>query len=238
MYLHWWIFLLGAGILISYSLVYLTEWKHPKYRQVGQVHTTKHYLQGLMKMSFSLITGWLFSSYLFALSHRIPGAFQIIFPGRFLIRFTGSFILIDLLMYGWHRINHVFSKLWKFHRLHHEEKQLNVFSTFNFHPKEILLSTGWRLILLPLLGIEPSALLFYNLAFFSVILFHHSNVRLKYSTDKLVEAMLVSPDMHHVHHSVIIEESNSNYGSVFSLWDRLFGTHRHAEKRPIIFGVE
>lgn len=237
MYTHWWIFVLGAVILLSYSVVYLLEWKHPNYLQYGHVHSASKYRQGLMKLSFSLLTGWLFASYLFGVSKLFPGLLYLLFPRMFIIRFLMGFALLDLTMYAWHRINHVYSPLWNYHRLHHEEKQLNVFSTFQFHPKEILLSTAWRLILLPLLGIEPAALLWYHTIFFSVILFHHSNIRLSRSFDILVASLIVSPDMHHVHHSVNIDESNSNYGSVFSFWDRIFRSHKTAKIRPITFGV-
>lgn len=142
----------------------------------------------------------------------------------------GSFglglILIDLWMYVWHRLNHNVPFLWRFHAVHHADKEMDATSAVRFHTGEIILSGTARLLVLPLLGITLPMLLIYELILLPVILFHHSNVRVARPVDGIVRAIIVTPWMHWVHHSVIRDETNSNYGSVLSIWDRLFHSFR------------
>ena len=237
MYLQWWILLLAALMITAYSIIYFLEWKHPRYMLPHVHHSVKLWLQGCLNTSASAFTSFLFASYLFFISKHFTGLFGGITDNVWL-HFILSFIFLDFIIYWWHRINHIFSGLWKFHVLHHKEQELNVFSTFHFDPKEILISTSWRLILLPLMGIAPAALLIYNAVFFSVILFHHSNFKLSFFWDKLLSKVIVTPGLHHLHHSVKLKESNSNYGSVFSFWDKIFGSHTEWKKQEIRYGVD
>ncbi len=195
-----------------------------------------HWFKGCVTITGSIITGWLFASYLFFISHYFTGFFGWVTQNIWLQRLF-SFLFLDGIMYAWHRINHLVPSLWKYHELHHREEELNVFSTFHFHPKEIMISTAWRCLLLPLMGIEPAAMLTYNLLFFTVILFHHSNVNISYRWDKFLQLFIVSPGLHHVHHSVIMQESNSNFGSLFSFWDRIFGSHTTYKNQKIKYGA-
>lgn len=142
------------------------------------------------------------------------------------IQFVIGLVLVDLWMYAWHRINHSVPLLWRFHAVHHSDREMDATSAVRFHTGEIVFSGIARLLVLPLLGISLPMLLVYELLLLPVILFHHSNLRVARSADGALRAVIVTPWMHWVHHSVRREETNSNYGSVLSVWDRLFGSFR------------
>lgn len=147
------------------------------------------------------------------------------------IQFVIGLVLVDLWMYWWHRINHSVPLLWRFHAVHHSDREMDATSAVRFHTGEIVFSGIARLLVLPLLGVSLPMLLVYELLLLPVILFHHSNLRVGRSADGALRAVIVTPWMHWVHHSVRREETNSNYGSVLSVWDRLFGSFR---LRPIV----
>ncbi len=146
-------------------------------------------------------------------------------------------LLIDLYMYFWHRLNHRWALLWRFHAFHHADTQLNASSAFRFHPIELLISFAFRWALFPLLGIELAAVLVYGFVFFPIVLLHHSNIKLSPRVERCLAWCIVSPHIHQSHHSEKIEESNANYSSVLSLWDRLFGTLRLAKQETLLFGI-
>ena len=137
-----------------------------------------------------------------------------------------ALLLFDLWMYSWHRINHVVPFLWRFHRMHHSDRAMDTSTGVRFHPGEIVLSSFARLLVLPLLGISIEQLVAYEMILLPVICFHHSNLRLPRWVDYGLAWVMVSPAVHRVHHSQIVRETNSNYGSVLSCWDRLAGTLR------------
>lgn len=142
-----------------------------------------------------------------------------------------AFILFDLWMYVFHRANHQVPFLWRFHRAHHTDNQVDVTSALRFHFGEITISSLFRLILIPLLGMSLGQLFLYEICLQPVILFHHSNVALPEKWDRLMRALIVSPNMHRLHHSELRPETDSNYSSVFSCWDRLAKTFR---RRPTL----
>lgn len=137
-----------------------------------------------------------------------------------------ALLLLDLWMYAWHRLNHHVPLLWRLHSVHHSDAEMDASSASRFHTGEIVLSSLARLLVLPLLGVTPLQLLTYELLLQPVILFHHSNLRIAPRLDRMLRAVLVTPWMHWVHHSRHQPETDSNFASVFSWWDRLFGTFR------------
>lgn len=140
-----------------------------------------------------------------------------------------AILLLDLWMYLWHRLNHKVPLLWRLHSVHHSDAELDASSASRFHTGEIVLSSLARLAVLPLLGVTPAQLLLYELILQPVILFHHSNVRLPARLDQALRTVIVTPWMHWVHHSRYRPETDSNFASVFSFWDRLFGSFRLRE---------
>ena len=135
-------------------------------------------------------------------------------------------LLFDLWMYAWHRANHRIGFLWRFHRMHHSDPALDASTGVRFHPGELILSSIARLAVLPLLGMSLWHLAVYEAILLPVILFHHSNVRFPRWLDLGLLRLIVTPAMHRVHHSRWQPETDSNYGSVFPWWDRVFGSFR------------
>jgi sterol desaturase/sphingolipid hydroxylase (fatty acid hydroxylase superfamily) len=142
---------------------------------------------------------------------------------------VGAVVLFDAWMYGWHRANHVLPILWRFHRMHHTDPDLDVTSAVRFHPGEILLSTGLRLGVLALLGMSLPLLVLYETVLTPVIQFHHSNVRIPERLDRWLRVLIVTPRMHRIHHSELRSEHDGNYASIFSFWDRLCASYKRRE---------
>lgn len=135
-----------------------------------------------------------------------------------------GFLAMDLTFYAWHRANHEVPFLWRFHAAHHVDPDLDVTTSFRFHPGEIALSAGFRVVQLGLLGIPASVLLVYEAVFLGGTVFHHSNLRLPVRLERVLHAVLVTPRMHGVHHSQVLAETNANYSVVLPWWDHLFRT--------------
>ena len=144
----------------------------------------------------------------------------------FLLETILIILLIDLWMYVWHRLNHQTDFLWRFHSIHHSDPALDVTTAWRFHYVEIVLSELLRFPVFILIGAEIQDLLLYSMVMTLVIEFHHSNVSIPSSADRLLRAIIPTPLMHRIHHSVVRSEHDSNYGSMLSFWDRLFGSFR------------
>ena len=153
-------------------------------------------------------------------------------------RWAAAIILFDLWMYAWHVANHKAPLLWRFHQVHHADGELDASSALRFHTGEIALSSVARLAVVPLLGMTVEQLLVYEMILQPVILLHHSNVRFPPAVDYALRWLIVTPRIHWVHHSKIRRETDSNYSSIFSLWDRLFRTLRWHDPRTIELGLE
>jgi len=136
-----------------------------------------------------------------------------------------AILLLDLLIYAQHVVFHAVPILWRLHRVHHADQEIDVSTGLRFHPIEILLSMLIKMAAVALLGAPVAAVLLFEMLLNGMAMFNHSNVRLPPSLDVLLRYLLVTPDMHRVHHSVLPRETNSNYGFNLSLWDRLFGSY-------------
>jgi sterol desaturase/sphingolipid hydroxylase (fatty acid hydroxylase superfamily) len=149
-----------------------------------------------------------------------------------------AFVLFDLWMYLWHMANHRIPFLWRFHRTHHSDLEVDATTALRFHTGEIVFSSLLRCIIIPLLGIKFHQLLIYELCLQPVILFHHSNVALPEKIDRIFRTVIVTPNMHRIHHSQERFETDSNYSSIFSFWDRLARTFRkRADTRTLRYGL-
>ena len=161
-----------------------------------------------------------------------------VLPGPEAVGIGVALVAFDGWMYLWHRANHAWPLLWRFHRLHHGDRAMDATTTVRFHPAEIAVSTLLRLAVLPILGLTIEHLLLYEVILFPVILFHHSNVRFPEKADRVMRAVLVTPAMHRVHHSKRRIETDSNYGSVLSIWDRLGRSfRRRRDGSAVEFGL-
>ncbi|MDB6017294.1 MAG: Fatty acid hydroxylase [Pedosphaera sp.] len=153
-------------------------------------------------------------------------------------RLMAAFLLFDVWMYWWHRLNHRIPFLWRFHRTHHSDTTMDVTTASRFHFGEILFSACLRLPVILLLGLRIEELLLYEMALFAVVQLHHANISLPAKLDALLRSLIVTPNLHKVHHSRLPMETNSNYSSLFSFWDRCFRTFQlRADPRTITFGL-
>ncbi|MFW1952301.1 sterol desaturase family protein [Acinetobacter beijerinckii] len=139
-------------------------------------------------------------------------------------------ILLDVAIYAQHVIFHAVPWLWKFHRVHHADPDFDVSTGVRFHPIEILLSMLIKFAVIILLGIPAIAVLIFEILLNATAMFNHSNLRLSHNVDKWVRWLVVTPDMHRVHHSIDYSEMNRNFGFNLSCWDRLFGTYTDQPK--------
>jgi sterol desaturase/sphingolipid hydroxylase (fatty acid hydroxylase superfamily) len=154
-------------------------------------------------------------------------------------QFIGAFLLVDIWTYWWHRFNHVVPFLWRFHRMHHSDPEMDVTTATRFHVGEIILSSIIRLFLIPIVGIPIGVLILFDVVQLPIISFHHANIQLPKALDRIVAWFVVTPFMHKVHHSRIKRETDSNYSSLLSLWDRVFGSFVQREEcREIQFGLD
>ena len=137
-----------------------------------------------------------------------------------------SVIVLDLAIYLQHVLFHAVPALWRLHRMHHSDLDFDVTTGLRFHPIEIVLSMGIKLALVLVLGPPAIAVLIFEVLLNATAMFNHSNVRLPLTVDRFLRLIMVTPDMHRVHHSILPEETNSNFGFNLPWWDRLLGTYR------------
>jgi len=159
-------------------------------------------------------------------------------PFTYAARTAAVLALFDLWVFLWHRANHRVRFLSLFHRAHHSDTAMDCTTALRFHPGELILSAFIRLPAVLLLGLTFPQLCLYELVLNLSILFHHSNLAVPKAWDRALSALIVTPDMHRVHHSTEAAETNSNFSSVLSVWDRLAGTFRTREDtRGITLGL-
>jgi len=140
-------------------------------------------------------------------------------------------ILLDFTIYLQHVLHHAVPLLWRLHMMHHSDLDIDVTTGMRFHPIEIVLSLGIKIAAVAVIGPPVLAVLIFEVALNSTTLFNHSNLLIPESLDRILRILVVTPDMHRVHHSVIIRETNSNYGFNLPWWDRLFGTYKAQPER-------
>lgn len=144
----------------------------------------------------------------------------------FWLAFIASLLLLDLLIYAQHVVFHKVPVLWRLHRMHHTDLDFDVTTALRFHPLEIVLSMLIKLAAVILLGAPAVAVMVFEVILNATAMFNHGNVGLPSWLDRRLRWLLVTPDMHRVHHSVRVEETDSNFGFNLPWWDRLFGTYR------------
>ena len=134
-------------------------------------------------------------------------------------------LLFDLAIYGQHRLFHAVPLLWRLHRVHHSDEDYDLTTGNRFHPLSIALSALIKLVLVVTLGAPALAVLLAELTLNIMSMFNHSNISLSPAADRFLRTVIVTPDMHRIHHSRVYAEHNSNFGFNFSFWDRLLGTY-------------
>ena len=139
-----------------------------------------------------------------------------------------AILIFDLAIWTQHLITHKIPILWRLHRVHHADRDMDVTTAIRFHPVEIVLSMALKIGLVYLIGPAAWAVVVFEVILNGTSLFNHANLALPGPVDAVIRRVLVTPDMHRIHHSAWREEHDSNYGFSLSLWDRIFGTYRAA----------
>lgn len=142
------------------------------------------------------------------------------------IEIAAAVVILDLVIYGQHVMFHHMPMLWRLHRMHHADLDIDVTTGARFHTIEILASMGIKLVVVAALGAPAMGVLIFEVVLNATAMFNHANVRLPESLDRVLRLVLVTPDMHRVHHSILRRETDSNFGFNLPWWDRLFGTYR------------
>jgi sterol desaturase/sphingolipid hydroxylase (fatty acid hydroxylase superfamily) len=158
-------------------------------------------------------------------SERGLGLFHLL-PAPYLAAVGVSLLAFDLSVYLVHLAFHHVPLLWRMHRVHHADLDVDVVTALRFHPIQMLLSVVLKFSVILALGVPVLAVVIFETAFHVVLLFSHANVRIPRAVDRLLRWFIVTPDMHRVHHSIRSAETNSNFGFGLPWWDRLFGTYR------------
>ncbi len=152
-----------------------------------------------------------------------------------------AYLLLDLAVYFQHRIFHAVPVLWRLHRVHHTDIGFDFTTALRFHPLEILLSMVIKVAIVIALGAPAAAVMAFEIVLNGTAVFNHANLAIPRGVDRLLRLLLVTPDMHRVHHSVHREETDSNFGFSIPWWDRLFGTYREQPRdghRTMLLGIE
>jgi sterol desaturase/sphingolipid hydroxylase (fatty acid hydroxylase superfamily) len=152
--------------------------------------------------------------------------FLNISPLPFQVKAVLAVLVLDFVIYLQHVLFHFLPTLWRLHRMHHTDLDIDVTTGIRFHPIEILVSTGIKLGAVTLLGAPAISVIFFEVALNATSQFNHGNIRISIPLDRWLRFVIVTPDMHRVHHSVIPRETNSNFGFNLPWWDRLCGTYR------------
>jgi sterol desaturase/sphingolipid hydroxylase (fatty acid hydroxylase superfamily) len=177
--------------------------------------------------------------YLLAERQSAPWRFgpfqQLAMP--FWLRLPGEVLVLDLLVYFLHRAYHRYPLLWRFHLVHHSDRDLDVTSASRFHLGEVTISGVSKFGAVQLLGISPTGLIGFEIVMLAAAQLQHANIRLPRAVEPRLWLAFVPPAMHRVHHHPLRAATDSNFGTLVSFWDRLFGTLRHAAPSDREFGV-
>ena len=157
------------------------------------------------------------------------------------LAFVVAILLLDLAIYFQHVMFHAVPTLWRLHRVHHSDVDVDITTGTRFHPIEIVISMGIKAAAVAAIGASPMAVLVFEVLLNASSMFNHANVSVPQRLEALVRRVVVTPDMHRIHHSIVYNESSSNFGFNLSWWDRLFGTYRKhslAGQDAMVLGVD
>ncbi len=152
---------------------------------------------------------------------------------------AAAFLAMDYGFYLWHIATHKVPFLWRFHRVHHVDPDMDASTALRFHFADMLVSLPWRMVQVRVSGVDPETLKRWQTFFLLSVLFHHSNTRLLDGWEKKLSRVVTTPRMHGIHHSQALSEMDSNWSSGVALWDHLHGTYRDdVEQEDIVIGVD
>ena len=213
--------------LAAFTFLTLGEWKAP--RRPARISKTLRWTNnlGVTLLNYLILRFLLPGSVLFT-AHE---AFNLHF-GLFnwvevplIFSIVWTIIILDITVYYLHRAFHADHRLWKIHRVHHADLEVDISTSFRFHPLELIMLWLIKSVVIFLFGLPIMGVFLFEAVLTLSSMFNHSNLRLPLLLDKFLRWFLVTPDLHRVHHSAKMTEANRNFGFIFSLWDKLFGTY-------------
>jgi sterol desaturase/sphingolipid hydroxylase (fatty acid hydroxylase superfamily) len=236
--------MMRLGIVLALlAVLALAEFAWP--RHPGPARRTRRWpvnfaLGALNVVCLRVLVPWAaLDAAIWAQAHAV-GALNLL-PLPTTVAAVGGFLALDLVIYLQHRLMHRVGWLWRLHRVHHTDLALDVSSGVRFHPLEILLSMGIKMAAVLLLGPAPAVVMTFEIVLSAFSLYTHTNVAVPVRLDALLRWILVTPDMHRIHHSIRRVETDSNFCFHLSCWDRLLGTYRAQAAVPqvqITLGIE
>lgn len=141
-----------------------------------------------------------------------------------------TLLVLDVAIYGQHIVLHKWPVLWRLHQVHHTDLEFDATTAVRFHPVEIMISMVYKVVCIYLIGAHPMAVVAFEIILNGAATFNHSNINIPKAIDKKLRWLIITPDMHRIHHSTIPNETNSNYGFSISCWDKLFKTYTEEPK--------
>jgi sterol desaturase/sphingolipid hydroxylase (fatty acid hydroxylase superfamily) len=214
--------LFWGGLLFFLSLELLVPYRP------SSVSKVKRWINNLVLTLFnSLLLNVMFSAALvftatYVQTHKM-GILNLVHVSTGL-KILSTVAFMDFMLYIWHFLNHEMPLLWRFHRVHHSDLNMDVSTATRFHIGELTISAVIKISIIFLLGASPLGVLIFESALVLCAQFHHSSLKVPKWFETIFWVFFVPPSMHRIHHSVIIKERNTNYGTIFSLWDRILGT--------------
>jgi sterol desaturase/sphingolipid hydroxylase (fatty acid hydroxylase superfamily) len=233
---------LTLAVLASLLLVALWEFFRPRRRREfpalrRRLGNIGFWILNLVLVGFLLGPPETFRHSLEALAGMSFPFWPIANPG---VSLVSGFLLLDLMRYAVHRCEHAVPFFWRFHALHHSDPDVDVTTSVRHHPVEYVVASAVYWFAVLVLDIPAVVVLTHGLVVFGMASVQHGNIRLPERLERWLQPVLVTVDMHRIHHSIAFDQANSNYGAVLSVWDRLLGTYTRisrAQHDRIVFGV-
>ena len=211
-----------GGMLLFLVLELLASYRH------SSVSKAKRWVNNLALTLFnSLLLQLIFSGAIIgavAYTQRHQFGILNLFQAPSWVKTLLTIAFMDFMLYVWHLLNHEVPLLWRFHRVHHTDLNMDVSTATRFHIGELAISAVIKISLIFFLGATLTGVLIFETVLVLCAQFHHSSMKVPKGFESLFWILFVPPSMHRIHHSVIIKERNTNYGTIFSLWDRFLGT--------------
>jgi sterol desaturase/sphingolipid hydroxylase (fatty acid hydroxylase superfamily) len=234
----------GLTLVALASLLVIALWEFGRPRRRREFPALRRRLANIGFWILNLVL----AAFLFDPSARVRPAIEALSGVRFpswpvsnaAMSFVAAFLLLDLMRYAVHRCEHAVPFFWRFHALHHSDPDLDVTTSVRHHPIEYVFASAVYWLAVLLLDVPIVVVVSHGLVVFGMASIQHGNIRLPERLERWLQPVLVTVDMHRIHHSVVYDQANSNYGAVLSIGDRFFGTYiriSRAEQERLVFGV-
>ena len=220
-----------VALILAFSTLTFVEFQQPKLNRPHAKSANSYRVNLGLFVVNSLMLSLLSLAGVMLVLDELPGRGLLNAMPASVWKAVLSFLLLDFLLYAWHWLCHRFDSLWMFHKVHHNDPYLNVSTAFRIHIAELFITTMLKSVYIILLGIDKSVVFAYETIYPLFVMFHHTNI--SFPGEKWIGRVVVTPHLHRTHHSIERNEHDSNYGAVFSIWDRLFLTRKDIEPAGI-----